>query len=173
MLGRLAVVVLIFSWLPDCKGEGTPATFEKFLSRGGLGSEEMCSAANDGKRFWVEGYLQLPSSLSISSGRTSLDFYARIDGNGRGSGRSISIDVTSPGNIDDLWASATGKKSVAYRSQQAQIDPDALRIRARNGVATARDRIKLSLDIERKNPLNAQDKFPATCWYHFARAEKV
>jgi hypothetical protein len=174
MIGRLAVVALAFSWLPDCKGEGQPGSFEKFLPRGAdLGSEEICSAGNDGKRFWLHGYLQLPPSFSISSGKTNLAFYARIDGNGRGSGHSIRVNVAAPGDIDDLWPSATGRKTVGFRSEQAQIDPDALRIRARNGVATARDKIKLSIDIERKGPLNAQDKFPATCWYHFAGAEKV
>jgi hypothetical protein len=174
MIGRFATVILAFSWLPDCKGVGEPGSFEKFIARGAdLGSEEICSAGNDGKRFWLEGYLQLPPSFSISSGKTNLAFYARIDGNGRGAGRSIRVNVTAPGDIDDLWSSATGKKTVGFRSEQAQIDPDALRIRARNGVATARDKIKLSVDIERKGPLNAQDKFPTTCWYHFAGAEKV
>jgi hypothetical protein len=173
MLGRIAAVLLVFSWLPDCKGEGERGTFEKFLSSGGLGSEEMCSAANDGKRIWLEGYLQLPPSFSISGGKTNLAFYPRIDGNGRGSGRSIRVNVTAPGHIDDPWASATGKKTVGFRGQQGQIDPDALRIRARNGVATARDKVKLSIDVERRGPISPQDKNPPTCSYHFARAEKV
>ena len=175
MIGRIAAVVLVFSWLPDCKGEGASGTFEKFLTvfpppETGRRIEEMCSAANDGKRFWLEGYLQLPSSISISGGKTRLEFYARIDGNGRGSGRSISVNVRSPGDIDDLWASATAKKSGGYRSQKGTIDPDALRIRAKNGAATPRDKIKLTFDIE---GINLQDERMATCRYNLVRAEKL
>ena len=33
MIGRLAVVVLVFSWLPDCKGEGEPGgSVQKFIT---------------------------------------------------------------------------------------------------------------------------------------------
>lgn len=78
--------------------------------------------------------------------------------------------MRSPGDIDDLWASAIGKKSSGFRSQKGQIDPDALRIHTRNGVATPRDKIKLTFDIE---GINLQDAKMATCRYHFARAEKL
>jgi len=175
MLGRLAAAMLVFSWLPDCKGEGEPGSFEKFVSSTPAAFAEMCSKSTAGKRFWLEGYLQLPSSISIRQGSTGLNFYARIDGNGRGSGRSISIEVRSPGDIDDLWASATDKKtsSSGYRSrsQSAQIDPDALRIRTRNGAATARDRIKLAFDITPTWHFQTGDLW--ACRYHFARAEKI
>ena len=168
------LVLAAIAWLPDCKGEGAPGTFEKFLPplpyKPGI-FEEMCTSDNDGKRFWIDGYLQLPSSLSISDGKTRLDFFARIDGNGRGSGRSISVDVTSPGDIDDLWASAMGKKSAGFRSQKAQIDPDALRINAKNGVATARDKIKLTFDVSAIR--HFQTGAITACLYQFARAEKV
>jgi hypothetical protein len=163
-----------FSWLPDCKGEGAPGTFEKFLAVfpppvTGRSIEEMCSAANDGKRFWLDGYLQLPTSISISGGKTRLDLYSRIDGNGRGSGRPIGISVRSPGDIDDLWATASNKKSIGYRGRKGEIDPDALRIRATNGAATPRDKIKLTFDVE---GINLQDEKMATCRYHFVKAEK-
>jgi hypothetical protein len=175
MLGRLAAVVLVFSWLPDCKGEGEPGSFEKFISPTPAAFAEMCSKEHVGKRFWLEGYLQLPSSISIREGRTSLNFYARIDGSGRGSGRSISIEVSAPGDIDDLWASATGKKTTygirGSRSQSAQIDPDALRIRTRNGAATARDKIKLAFDITPTWHFQTGELY--ACRFHFARAEKV
>jgi hypothetical protein len=189
MLGKLAAVVLVFSFLPDCKGEGERGAFEKFLtpvSTAPTGSkewleamkerkqEEMCSESNDGKRFWLEGYLQLPSNITITKDRTRLDFYAQIDGNGQGKGRSISsVEVTSPGNIEDLWASATGKKGISRRT--GQIDSDALRIRTANGPATARDKIKLTFDIvalpERNLPFESRQI--AGCKYQFVKAEKV
>ncbi len=177
MLGRLAAVVLAFSWLPDCKGAGEPGSFEKFLNltSSPLNREEMCSEANDGKRYWIEGYLQLPSSIRISQSRTRLDFYAQIDGTGQGKGRSIgSIEVTTPGDIEDLMAAATGKK-YRGRSTSGQIDPDALRIRTANGVATARDKIKLTVDVvglpERNFPFESRQL--AACAYRFVKAEKV
>ena len=74
MLGRIAAVVLVFSWLPDCKGEGEPGgSVKKFvLTSAAKGwSAEMCTDANAGKRYWLEGYLQLSSSMSIR-GPTSL-----------------------------------------------------------------------------------------------------
>ena len=114
---------------------------------------------------------QLPSGLSIDNGKTRLDFYERIDGSGRGSGRSFMVDVTSPGNIDDLWASATGKKLAGFRSQKAHIDPEALRINASNGVATARDKIKLTFDV---SPIKQYQTGEITvCLYQFVKAEKV
>lgn len=122
----------------------------------------------------ARGLLQLPSSISIREGRTSLDVYARIDGSGRGAGKSISIEVTSPGDIDDLWASATGKKTsygCRSRSQSAQIDPDALRVRTKNGPATARDKIKLAFDITPTWHFQTGELY--ACRFHFARAEKV
>ena len=71
--------------LLGCKGEGEPGTFEKFLTpfpyKPGVHAE-MCSNSNDGKRFWLEGYLQLPTSLRIEKGKTSLYFYNRVDDNG-------------------------------------------------------------------------------------------
>jgi len=190
MIGRIAVVFLAFAWLPDCKGEGERGVFEKFLPpavTAAVGSkewqqalserkrEEMCSEATDGKRYWLEGYLQLPSSIEIRNGRTRLELYPRIDGNGRGSGRSLtSIEVTTPGNIEDLMASATGKKYMGRRTI-GQIDDDALRIRTTNGVATARDKIKLTFDIvalpERNFPFESREI--AGCKYQFAKAENL
>jgi hypothetical protein len=175
MMRSVGVLLLAaIAWLPDCKGEGAPGSFEKFLTpfpyKPGV-FEEMCSRDSDGKRFWLDGYLQLPSSLSISEGKTRLDFYARVEGNGRGAGRSISVDVTSPGDIDDLWASATGKKSSGFRSQKAQIEPEALRINAKNGVATARDKIKLTFDISTIRHFQTGDI--TACLYQFAKAEKI
>lgn len=177
MIGRLAVVVLVFSWLPDCKGPGEPGTFEKFLNltSSPLNREEMCSEANDGKRYWLEGYLQLPSNITIRKNRTRLEFYAQIDGNGQGKGRSISsIDVATPGDIEDLMAAATGKK-YRGRSTSGQIDADALRIRTTNGVATARDKIKLTVDVvglpERNLPFESRQL--AACEYRFVKAEKI
>jgi hypothetical protein len=175
MLGRLAVVVLVFSWLPDCKGVGEPGTFEKFVSPTPAVFAEMCSTSNVGKRFWLEGYLQLPSSISIREGRTSLNFFARVDGSGRGAGKSIPIEVTSPGDIDDLWTSATGKKTTyggyRSRSESAQIGPDALRVRAKNGAATDRDKIKLAFDITPTWHFQTGELY--VCRYHFAKAEKI
>lgn len=186
MLSRLAVVFLAFASLPDCKGEGEPGTFEKFLTplvttdQISTGSnprrlEEMCTAANDGKRFWFAGYLQLPKDIRIEGGKTSLYFYHRVDGTGQGAGRSISINVTSPGDIEDLWKSATEKRLKGARTQTAKIDPDALRIRAKNGEATARDKIKLTFDIVALPPVMFFEtrKEPAVCDYQFVMAEKI
>jgi hypothetical protein len=189
MIGRLAVVVLAFTWLPDCKGEGVPGAFDKFLTpvpTAAVGSkewqeqikerkqEEMCTETNDGKRYWLEGYLQLPNNIEIRDGKTRLELYAQIDGNGQGKGRSISsIGVTTPGDIEDLWASATGKKGI--RRKTGQIDADALRIRTRNGLATARDKIKLTVDVvglpERNFPFESRQL--AACEYRFVKAEKI
>jgi hypothetical protein len=191
MIGRIAAVVLAFSWLPDCKGAGEQGSFEKFVTPTQLlkvgtkeweqamrerKMEEMCAEAHDGKRFWLAGYLQLPRDIEIKNGRTRLYFYEGIDGNGRGTGRSItSVEVTSPGNIEDLWASATGKKFTGARSSKAQIDEDALRIRISNGLANARDKIKLTFDIvalpERNLPFESRQI--AGCKYQFVKAEKA
>jgi hypothetical protein len=190
MLGRLAVVVLAFSWLPDCKGEGVPGSFEKFLTpapTAAVGSKEwqqqigerkqeaMCTETTDGKRYWLEGYLQLPGNIEIRDGRTRLEFYAQIDGNGQGKGRPIgSIEVTTPGDIEDLMASATGKKYLGRRTS-GQIDAEALRVRTTNGLATARDKIKLTLDVvglpERNFPFESRQL--VACAYRFVKAEKV
>ena len=136
---------------------------------------EMCTNANAGKRYWLEGYLQLPTSISIREGRADLKFYARIDANGRGTGDWITIYVRSPGDIDDLWASATSQKTTygvrGSRKELAQIDPDALRIRTKNGAATARDNIKLAFDIEATRHFQTGELY--SCSYHFARAEKI
>ncbi len=175
MIGRLAAVVLVFSWLPDCKGPGEPGgSLEKFLTpfpyKPGVNAEA-CTRDTDGKRFWLDGYLQLPSSLSIRDGKTTLDFYVKLDGKGQGTGRSISVDVRTPGDIDDLWASATGKKGSGFRSQKGQIDPDALRINTTNGPASARDKIKLTFDISAIRHFQTGEI--TTCTYQFAKAEKV
>jgi len=186
MIWRGAFVFLVFSWLPDCKGEGEPGAFEKFLtpvvtaeqisSRSNPRRfEEMCTAANDGKRFWLAGYLQLPRDIRIEGGKTSLYFYNRVDGNGQGAGRPISINVTSPGDIDDLWGTATEKRLKGARAQTAKIDPDALRIRAKNGAATARDMIKLTFDITALPPVmffETRNEL-AICDYQFVMAEKM
>jgi hypothetical protein len=172
---RIAVVFLAFAWLPDCKGDGVPGgPLGKFLApfpaKPGVHAE-MCANANDGKRFWLVGYLQLPSSLRIEKGKTSLYFYDRIDGSGRGAGGSISVDVSSPGDIDDLWATATTKKPGGFRSQKGEIDPDALRIHAKNGEATARDKIKLTFDMTVLK--NFQTSAISACTFQFVKAEKV
>lgn len=174
MIHRIAVVFLAFSWLPDCKGEGERGVFDKFLPpfpyKPGVHAE-MCSPTNDGKRFWLEGYLQLPNSLRIENGKTSLYFYNRVGGDGRGAGGSISIDVTSPGNIDDLWASAKGKKSGGFRSEKAEIDPDALRIRTTNGAATASDKIKLAFAMTAIRHFQTNEV--TACTHRFVKAEKI
>ena len=183
MLARVAAVVLVFSWLPDCKGEGEPGgSLKKFVTPSPTftpgriipGFAEMCTNTNAGKRYWLEGYLQLPSSISIREGGANLSFYARIDAEGRGTGDSITIYVRSPGDIDDLWASATDKKTTyrvrGSRSESAQIDPDALRIRTKTAAATARDKIKLAFDIEATYHFQTGELY--ACQYHFAKAEK-
>lgn len=178
MLARLAAVALVFSWLPDCKGEGEPGgSVEKFVLTGSAKgwSAEMCTNANTGRRYWLEGYLQLPSSISIRDGRADLQFYARIDAKGRGTGERITIYARSPGDIDDLWASATNRKTTygvrGSRKESAQIDDDALRIRTKNGAATARDKIKLAFDIEVTKHFQTGEVY--SCSYYFARAEKI
>jgi hypothetical protein len=138
--------------------------------------EEMCAEAHDGKRFWLEGYLQLPRDIEIRKGSTRLYFYERVDGGGQGTGRWItSLEVRMPGDIEDLWAAATGKKYTVGRGQRGQIDADALRIRTTNGLATARDKIKLTFDIvalpERNFPFESRQI--AGCKYQFVTAEKV
>jgi hypothetical protein len=178
MLGRLAAVVLIFSWLPDCKGEGEPGgAVKKFVLTGAAKgwSAEMCTNATAGKRYWLEGYLQLPSSISIRDGRADLSFYAQIDASGRGTGDRITIYARSPGDIDDLWASATDRKTTygirGSRKESAQIGTDALRIRTKNGAATARDMIKLAFDIVPTWHFQTGELY--SCSYHFGRAEKI
>jgi hypothetical protein len=173
---RVAGLLLLvaFSWLPDCKGEGAPAAFEKFIPPipppgGPLQLEEMCTAANDGKRFAVEGYLQLPGNTMLRDGKADLAFYARIDGNGRGAGRSFRVDVTSPGDIEDLWAAATDKRGISMKT--ASIDPDALRIKVKGGVATPRDKIKLTIDVTAIK--HYQTGAITACRYQFAKAERV
>jgi hypothetical protein len=165
MIRRLVVLLSALPLLAGCKGEGAPGAFEKFLPPIGVAGalEEMCSDANDGKRFWLEGHLQVPTSgVTILGKKTNLAFYARLDGNGRGAGRSISINVTSPGDIDDLRAVTKGR--------HGEFDPDDLRIRTTNGTATPRDRIKLTFDL---GALNLNDKRLATCAYQFVKAEKL
>jgi len=178
MLGRFVAVVLVFSWLPDCKGEGEPGgSVKRFVvtSSAKGWSAEMCINANADKRYWLEGYLQLPSSISIRDGRANLSFYPQIDANGRGTGDSITIYVRSPGDIDDLWASATSRKATygvrGSRKESAEIDPDALRIRTKNGAATARDKIKVAFDIEATRHFQTGELY--SCNYHFAKAEKI
>ena len=178
MVGRIAAVVLVFSWLPDCKGEGEPGgSVKKFvLTSAAKGwSAEMCTEANAGKRYWLEGYLQLSSSMSIRDGRANLTFYGRMDGNGRGVGDQIAISVRSPGDIDDLWGAATSRKTTygirGSRKELAEIDPDGLRIRTKNGAATARDKIKLTFDIEATRHFQTGELY--NCNYHFAKAEKI
>src|SRR5215510_13443730 len=107
MLGRVAAVVLVLSWLPDCKGEGEPGdSVKKFVVTGSAKGffSEMCTTTNAGKRYWLEGYLQIPTSVSIREGRADLSFHANIDANGRGKGDWITVYARSPGDIEDLWA---------------------------------------------------------------------
>ena len=174
MTRKMAVLLLALSWLVGCKGEGEPGAFEKFITpfpyKPGVHAE-MCSNANDGKRFWLEGYMQISGSIRIEKGKTTLSFFERIDGNGRGRGRSISVDVTSPGDIDDLWDSAKGKKGAGFRSQKGEIDPDALRIRAKNGEATPRDKMKLTFDQTAIKHFQTNEI--TACTYQFVKAEKL
>ena len=83
--------------------------------------------------------------------------------------------MRSPGDIDDLWASATSRKTTygirGSRKESAEIDPDALRIRTKNGAATARDKIKLTFDIEATRHFQTGELY--NCNYHFAKAEKI
>jgi hypothetical protein len=173
---------LLWYWCsPGCptarvkaKREGSVKKFVLTGSAKGW-SAEMCTNANAGKRYWLEGYLQLSSSISIRDGRADLQFYDRIDANGRGTGDRITIYARSPGDIDDLWASATSRKTTyavrGSRKESAQVDDDALRIRTKNGAATARDRIKLAFDIEVTKHFQTGEVY--SCSYNFARAEKI
>jgi hypothetical protein len=177
MTRRISIVLLAGPCLLGCTGEGAPGSFEKFTRF------EMCAASTDGgrfsfegfkrfwfedhKRFWLKGYMLLPISFSVEGGRTTLDFYAQIDGDGRGVGRPVSITVFSPGDIDDLRASMTDSVKFGRRSpRQGKIDPDALRIRALNGTATPRDKIKLTFDVV------ANDGY-WSCKYRFVKAEII
>lgn len=184
MLARVAAVLLVFSWLPDCKGEGEPGgSLKRFVTPSPTfasgrvipGFAEMCTNSSAGKRYWLEGYLQLPSSISIREGRADLSFYSRIDAEGRGTGEQITIYARSPGDIDDLWASAKEKKTTyrvrGSRSESGQIDPDALRIRTKTGAATPRDKIKLAFDIEATYHFQTGELY--SCQYYFAKAEKL
>lgn len=176
MIRSSVPLLVMLALLPDCKGEGAAGSFDKFIApfpppATGSRLAEMCTVANDGKRFWLNGYLQLPSNLSIDKGKTRLDFYERVDSAGRGTGRSVSVDVTSPGDVDDLWATATGKKSAGFRSQKAQIDPDAFRINTKSGVATARDKIKLTFDVSAIKQFQTGEI--TACLYQLVKSEKL
>ena len=77
MTRKMAVLLLALSWLVGCKGEGEPGAFEKFITpfpyKPGVHAE-MCSNANDGKRFWLEGYMQISGSIRIEKARPRSPF---------------------------------------------------------------------------------------------------
>ena len=136
MIGRFAAVVLVFSWLPDCKGAGEPGLLREVcldpgqLKEGSRSSGGDVCRGHDGKRFWLEGYLQLPTNIEISKGRTRLYFYERIDGNGRG----VAVDQqrrSPPGNIEDLWRPRQARSTSAAGQRPDRRGP--LRIRTTNG----------------------------------------
>ena len=87
MLGKLAAVVLVFSWLPDCKGEGDPGSFEKFISPTPAAFAEMCSKSTRRETLLARGLPAAPEQHFDPSGQhQAWTFTHAIDGNGRGAG---------------------------------------------------------------------------------------
>jgi hypothetical protein len=150
---------------PAVKGE-----FSQFIAPIGQMRAAGCTDDTDGKRFWLEGWLQLPQTVTVSDKKATLNFYAELDAEGNGVGRALDVQVETPGDVDDLVAAAEGRKSNAF-GRGGKLGADALKVRAKNGRAGERDRIRLTIELEAMRDFRT--KAITTCVHHFKEAEKL
>jgi len=165
-----------------CKktGPADPGNFEDFLvgiTPGSVKSPASCAEANDGKRWWLDGYFHIPSDITLDHGKTRLGLYRENDPAGNGRGDFVVIRVSlgnwlTKGDIDDLWESAKHVKTAPYGTQSGEISEDALRIHLADGSSAGpKDKVRLTVKEEvlpRIDPSGA-----LSCEYVFESAARA
>lgn len=159
-------IAIPFLALFGCSKPATPSDFAQWLAPVGEMRPAGYTEANEGKRFHVDGYLQLSDRTRIDDGKATLDFYDKLGG-----GRPINVEVKTPGDVDDLMAQAEDRKAAGYRREVGKLGADALKIRARKGTAGPRDKIRLTFEVEAMRTFNS--KTIQTCVLRFEEAEKL
>lgn len=146
-----------------------PGDFSKFIPEVGKLIAPICTRENNGNRYTLEGVFKLSGS-TISDGRVDLDFYQRLDAENNGEGRSLPINVKTPGDINDIWATAEGVKGKGYLTEEGKISETALVIHTKDGDAKAGDALKVTVELE--TILQFQSKEVSACVFKFVEAEK-
>jgi hypothetical protein len=148
-----------------------PGDFTKFIPvKVGDQIAPICTKENSGNRYILEGVLKLPDSSSISDGKTNLDLYQKLNAEKEGEGPSLQVEVKTPGDINDIWASAEGVKGKGYNTEEGTISEEALIIHTKDGDVKAGDSLKVTVEIEVIK--NFQTDAVSACLYKFVEAEK-
>ena len=164
VMSRVVVAVML---LCACKPAPVGATFEQFRSPVGAMVEPECRLENDGKRYALEGFLQLGESVTIDEhDQVDLELAANADG----ADRPVTITVKNGSDIDDLRSQFQNEKGAGYRRSQGELRSDALRIHATNGTATASDRVRVV--FEQKVLTAFQSKDVSACVHRFVEATR-
>jgi hypothetical protein len=164
----LAVLLVVTA----CSGKSVqPGDFALFNSTTvGEQIAPICTEANAGNRYTLDGVMKLPNSSSISDGKTTLDFYQKLNADKEGAGPAVQVEVKTPGDINDIWKTAEGVKGKGYNTQEGSISEDALVIHTTSGDAKAGDPLRLTVEIDVIT--NFQSKAVSGCTYKFVSAEK-
>ncbi|HEV8247791.1 MAG TPA: hypothetical protein VGP93_18585, partial [Polyangiaceae bacterium] len=147
------------------------------IGTGGIKYPANCSAANDGKRYFLDGYLHIAKDMSLDHGQTQIELFRANDSEGAGAGESFQVRVSlgnwlSKGDIDDLWDSAKNVKTSAYHSKKGEVTEDALHVHLADGkVAGPKDNVRVTVSLQLLPHINPSD--PTNCEYVFESATKL
>jgi hypothetical protein len=166
-------VLATIALLAACSGKSAqPGNFALFNSTTvGEQIAPICTKANDGNRYVLDGVMKLPNASSISDGKTTLEFYQKLNADKAGDGPAVQVDVTTPGDINDIWATAEGVKGKGYNTKEGTVSEDSLIIHTKDGDAKAGDPLHLTVEVSVVE--NFQTKAISACIYKFVSAEKV
>jgi hypothetical protein len=164
-------VIFLLGALSSCGGKpAQPGDFSKFLPEVGKIIAPICTQENNGARYILTGVFKLPDSSTISDGKVDLDFYQKLDKDGKGEGRSLSVTVKTPGDINDIWSTAEDVKGKGFRTEEGTIAESALVIHTKNGDAKAGDLLQVTVQLDTITQF--QSKEITACTISFVEAEK-
>lgn len=169
---RLVVVSVVLSLVAGCRKEAAPLPLEQLIPPVGAIVPAFCTKAIDGKRFVLDGVLQLPTPAKVDEhDLVDLDFYAGVDGERRPAGRSISVSAKNGKHLDDLSELATDVQPNGFRQTKGVLPPDALKVRAAGGEELhALEPASVTIEVEVLTKFQSDEV--SACVYHFVEAKK-
>lgn len=156
---RLHITSLLLLLLPGCAKEARPEKVENLVAPIGQSIGPLCKPDNDGARFLVRGYLRLPSTVKIEGDKLDLELYGRVDGQGDGDGRSLSIELREGKHIEFDTADVKSTFFAGRSGSKGRIT--GVRLRTRQGPAPIDGEVAVTL--EQKVIQNVMTKATSGC----------
>lgn len=97
---RALLVLSLVAGVAACKKAPTSSTVAALVAPVGQVVGPTCTVDNDGARYLVRGFVRLPPEVKVENDKLTLELYEKLEADGRGAGRALTIDLVEGKHIE-------------------------------------------------------------------------